>query len=315
MDCVTGCFGKLPTHGDFLRLAPDDAPSAQIDSWFLAGRIDPHRQPDRAAAFAAAAPVFALLPAANRWWAAAVFPSSDAVGRPSPFVVVAGLRASDYDDQPGLLPLLFAPFFQSAWRQHLAGWPDQPTALRQRCATLIHGIDVESAEKALLDGLGNTPQATLWAGLFGAAEDPRRAGAMTWLAQAASAVGSGQRLILQVPVAHQLHLSFWLTLVQLLGEAEPALVAMHPTGPRPTTTLAFGPPMAESGFAALWPDSSPGAFLSGFSNLLDEAGRQVVATSDPLHASLADGTASLRDLLHDLVAARRTKRYTQRTDR
>ena len=313
MDCVTGCFGKLPAHGDFLRLAPDDAPSAQIDSWFLAGRIDPHRQPDRAFSFASAAPVFALLPSANRWWAAAVFPSSDAVGRPSPFVVVAGLR--EFDDQPGLLPLLFAPFFQAAWRQHVAGWPGEPQALRQRCATLIDGIDGESAEKALLDGFGVTPQATLWAGLFGAAEDSRRAGAMTWLAQAASAVGSGQRLIIQVPVAHQLHLSFWLTLVQLLSDAEPTLVAMHPTGPHPSTTLAFGPPMAESGFAALWPDSSPSAFTSGFSNLVDEAGHQAVAASEPIHASLADGTASLRDLLHDLVAARRTKRYSQRPER
>ena len=97
-------WGKLPGHGDFLRIGSDSAPVAAFDAAFTALRLDAAQ----AEIFAVGGPVVAFIRQADRWWGAVVLPSTDRVGRHAPFVAVAGIRSVDPADEIGVLPLAFA---------------------------------------------------------------------------------------------------------------------------------------------------------------------------------------------------------------
>ncbi len=304
MDIATGCFGKLPAHGDFLRLLPPGiaAPDRLVDGWFQAAGLDQTRHPDRAAAFAAAAPAFALVPHQGRWWALASFPSQDAVGRQHPFTVAAGISAFGMDEEVGLLPILFAPFFQAAYARHLGGWPATPDALAAACRELTAGVDEAGAQAALVAGLESTTQGALWGSLLGDPLHPGRAGVLAMLA------APPPRMLRISPLVHQMPLAFVLMAVQLIHGAEgaPALIAMLATAPGSAAVL-YGQPRPEACTAALWPGLAPASFHEGACDLA--AGR---ASGAGELAALGDGRDSLRDLLHRLVAARRTHVYRRR---
>lgn len=303
-----GFFGKLPWHGDFLRDAPTGAPLDLIDSWLASAPIGPPGP--RTAAFDSAGPSLAMVRTRGHWWAMALQPSQDAVGRRFPFCVMAGLPEQDFGGEAALVPLMWLPFLGRCLQQAVRGWGADPAALRETVRACAQPVDAEGAGRRLVDALADHRVGKLWTGLLGSAGDPRRAGVWADVVALASDPGERTGLILH-PLANQLHLAFVLMLQQMLGSgaAAPVLIAMHPgkPGDAPGSAILWGRPTAAECLGALWP-SMPGAEVSR----LHDPVRRPATIGDPDLApeSLDDPDLSLRDLLHEVGSA--TRRHVRR---
>lgn len=299
---VVGFFGKLPWHGDFLRDAPANAPLDLIDAWLASAPIGPPGP--HSAAFDAAGPALAMVRARGMWWAMALFPSQDAVGRRFPFCVLAGHPEGDFGGEPGLVPMAWAPFLVRCLQQAARGWPQDAAGLRQAVFACLPAIDPEAEGRRLVEALADERQdalwrgvadrAAVWADLTSLAGDPERA--------------AGVRLR---QLGHQRHLAFVLMLMHLASGASfaPVFIGMQPGRPdeAPGATVLWGRPSAGECLAALWP-TLPGAAGGRIHDLPTAAG--AFGDADDAPDALADPQASLRDLLHQAGSA--TRRHVRR---
>lgn len=301
---LAGSFGKLPWHGDFLRDPPPGAPLDLLDAWLAGAPIGPPGP--RSEAFDAAGPGLAMVRARGSWWAMALFPSRDAVGRRYPFCVVAGVPEAAFGGEPGLVPTAWAPFLVRCLQQAARGWPQEAGALRAAVAACAQPIDVDHEGQRLVEALGDHRLADFWRGVLGAADDPRRAALWsTLLALAAEpAASTGVRLR---PMVHQLHLAFVLMLMRQVGGAgcAPVFIGMQPgrPGEAPGATILWGRPTAGECLAALWP-AMPGADGTRIRDPLRQS-----APPGALPEIATDPATSLRDLLHE--AGRIVRRQRQ----
>jgi type VI secretion system ImpM family protein len=303
-----GHFGKLPWHGDFLRDAPAGAPLELIDSWLAAAPIGPPGQ--RSAAFDAAGPSLAMVRTRGSWWAMAMFPSQDAVGRRFPFCVLAGLPEAEFGGEAALVPMLWLPFLVRCLQQSARGWPQDQATLRETVKTCVQPVDADGGGRRLVESLADHRVADLWRGTLGTEGDPRRAGVWADLVSLAVEPEAATGLLLR-PMAHQLHLPFVLMLQQLLGDSTcaPVLIGMHPgrPGEPPSATILWGRPSAAECLAALWP-SMPGAESSRIHDPVLKPG--AFGDADEAPEALGDPSMSLRDLLHEVGSA--TRRHVRR---
>lgn len=305
---ASGYFGKLPWHGDFLREAPPGAPLDLIDAWLAHAPIGPAGP--RSAAFDAAGPALAMVRARGHWWAMALFPSQDAVGRRFPFVALAGLPEGEFGDEAGLVAVAWAPFLVRCLQQAARGWPGDPAGLRAAVAACVQPIDTEAEGRHLVEALADRTVGELWAGTLGSAADPRRAG--MWMDIVGLAGDPARAIGLELrPMAHQAYLAFVLMLMHLVGDpaGAPVLLAIRPARPGGAAgaTVLWGRPGAAECLAALWPEL-PGADRT---RIHDPASRPG-AHGDPARApvDLDDAGLSLRDLLHRIGSA--TRRHVRR---
>lgn len=305
---VVGSFGKLPWHGDFLRDAPAGAPLELLDAWLSLAPIGPPGQ--RSEAFDGAGPTMALVRARGMWWAMALFPSHDAVGRRYPFCVLAGLPETAFGGEYGVVPLAWTPFLVRCLQQAARGWPQNQAQLHAAVAACSQPLDIEADGRRLVESLGDHRCAEFWQGSLGSAEDPRRAGVWADLVALASdpTQATGVRLR---PMAHQLHLAWMLMLQQLVGDAAcaPVFIGMQPgrPGENPGATVLWGRPTAAECLAALWP-AMPGAESQRIHDPIRHPGR--FGDADEAPEALGDPGASLRDLLHVVGSA--TRRHVRR---
>lgn len=301
-----GYFGKLPGHGDFLRAEPAGAPLDLIDAWLAPARLGANHAAD--AALDAAGPVLALVRSRGQWWALALFPSRDAVGRRYPFCVLAGLPAEEVGGETAVVPAACAPFLVRCLHRSAAGWPADQAGLRAVVAGLGGQVDLDAEEHRLVGSLGDESQGRLWSGLLGRADDPRRAGVWS-AAVAAGRSGEASCGLRLAPLAQLHHLAFWIMLLRFTGrEADPSLIAIHPglPGRQPSATLVWGRPTAAECLAALWP-SMPGAATT---RLVDPLAASGGINDAP--EFLDEPDLSLREVLHLVGSA--TQRITRRTD-
>ena len=295
-------WGKLPGHGDFLRIGSDSAPVAAFDAAFTALCLDAAQ----AEIFAVGGPVVAFIRQADRWWGAVVLPSTDRVGRHAPFVAVAGIRSVDPADEIGVLPLAFAPFIQRVLSQHAIGWPVEGEALRQLLAGFGADLSLDAGDEAFVAHLEATTQESLVTAFGG--PGPFTAILRTVVAAATGHLhGCGIRV---APVAGPVQAGFWLAAAWLVRARDetPGPLVLHPggVGIAPSITQLWPAPTAAQFAAALWPASSRA-----------EHGAQPIMAPAPqipeeLHLPtdlLTEPRAHLRDLLYRLVSQRRTQRY------
>ncbi len=300
-----GCFGKLPFYGDFIRVHGERDPVQAVERWFHGGALDPASP--RAAAFGASGPSFAIAHEHGQWWGIAQFPSQDQVGRRHPFALFAALPATEPVREVGVLPLLFIPFFARVMQAAARGWPSTQAGVKEMVATLGVSVDPAGEESRLMPALDSCTARELWQALAGAGGEAR-AGAIRGGLLGAAHDRAVHGLRIQ-PMAHQLHLSFWLMLLWLLRESHgmPALLAMHPGAPgrTPSACVLYERPSAATCFAALWPACAAAEATSGIHDLVGAATRHPPL---PLDDAAADPDATLRDLLHAVVALARQAR-------
>lgn len=297
-------WGKLPGHGDFLRIGSESAPVAAFDAAFTAMRLTEAGT----ARFAAGGPVVAFVRQADRWWGAVVLPSTDRVGRHAPFVAVAGIRSLEPADEIGVLPLAFGPFIQRVLGQHAAGWPADGESVRQLLAGFGADLTLDASEDAFVAHLEATTQASL-AVTYGGVDELIRVLRTVVAAALGVLPGCGIRVS---PVAGPVQAGFWLSAAWLVRARDdaPGPLVLHPggVGLAPSLTLLWPAPTAAQFAATLWPASCP-----------PEHSAQLIVAPAPVIPPevripveiLADPRAHLRDLLYRVVSQRRTQRYTR----
>ena len=164
---LVGSFGKLPWHGDFLRDAPQGAPLDLLDAWLALAPIGPPGP--RSEAFDGAGPTMAMVRARGMWWAMALFPSHDAVGRRYPFCVIAGMPDDEFGGEAGLVPVAWAPFLVRCLQQAARGWPQNQAELRTAVAACAQPIDLDSEGRRLVEALADHRASEFWRGTLGLA--------------------------------------------------------------------------------------------------------------------------------------------------
>jgi type VI secretion system ImpM family protein len=303
-----GCHGKLPFHGDFIRLHGSPSPADAIDRWFVSGA----RTMADTAAFDRSGPVFAIIPDQGLWWGTVVFPSRDHVGRRYPFAVFTGIPAQQFGSEVGLVAMAFVPFFQRVLAAQAKGWPGSVEDLRAMLAGLAWTPDMVADEKRLVASLEDFTSRELWSALLGSFVDPRKDGIVAGLLATASGSANAAGLRIQ-PMVHQGHFCFWLMLLWLLRDRAgmPALITLMPesAGMPPSATVLWDRPSLATVFAALWPASTPPGTATGISDLLAMSGKPLPELEEPM----SDGDLPLRDLLHAIVSAARRQRTLDRT--
>lgn len=253
------CFGKLPTHGDFVRYHASGRAMQGFDGWVQQGLVRVRQHAGRAEPDGEGGAVcfFVDMPGAPHALAGVLRPSRDRVGRRYPFLVAVEAESRRIEGRriPSW-PVRYARFYAAA-----AAFVDEAVA--------GHFPETDIAERlgalrALFDGalfpvdyehrLRQTTADSLWARTWGDAEDGRKYVVLKNLTDAlANARGRAPREAFRVPLprdARGLDVSFWLEAYwRLLGRApdQPALFWTAPTETAADAVLyiASAPPPAD----------------------------------------------------------------------
>ena len=231
------CFGKLPTHGDFVRHhvgGPDGGRGLQaLDTWLQRGLVQAHRRLGVGfeASFDAAPGICFVMdpPAGDHVLAGVLRPSRDAAGRRYPFLVAVSIPRSRVDGRrlPSW-PLRYQAFFAEATAlvadvvaQRLADehLPDRLAVLRDLFDHTPFLVDYEYR-------LRQAQVWPLWGRAWGASEDGRKYVLLKNLSEGfAAARGWPERLPLRFPypsAAKAIDVSFWLETCWRLHGKPPA---------------------------------------------------------------------------------------------
>lgn len=243
------CFGKLPGHGDFVRVNAGPELLA-LDGWLQAGLLATRGRPDWGAAWPATPSVrLARRAASGRTLAAVLVPSRDAAGRDFPLVVGGVLEGREVARRPELAPLVAEPLLAVA--EAVAAWGRAGRTLREVQAEverLTVEVDAGAAERRLAEALAATTLEQLVASAVGAWDDRRH----QLVANAVSLLGprARPRFALAVPSPGDgAAVAVWLALVVALrgGAADPPLVtwSQDPRGAAAGLRLVLVEPQGE----------------------------------------------------------------------
>jgi len=309
---TVGCYGKLPGHGDFLRVVGAHSPVEVLDTWLATAGLD---QRDRAATFDAASPAFTIVCTRGMWWGCALFPSRDSVGRRYPFTVFTGVPIADLADAGYLAVAAFLPFFMRTWQAAQQGWPADQAVLRAGLPNLAAPVDLTQEERRFVATLDTTTLGDVANGLFGAATEAQRAAVIADLLAVAGGAQPAGGVRFQ-PMAHQNHLGFWLMVLTLCGAKPvvPSVITLRFAhgGAPPAATLLFDHPAPAACLAGLWPELAARGTVAPH-DVVTQAGQ--LGEADEVPAELLAAGQSLRDVAHGLASLtrqRRTMRITRR---
>ena len=254
------CFGKLPTHGDFVRYHASGRAMQGLDGWVQQGlvRVREHAARADGGAGGEADPgtvcFFVDLPGAPHALAGVLRPSRDRVGRRYPFLVavevevrrIEGRRIPSWPVRYARFYAAAAAFVDEAVSGHFpeTDVPERLGALRALFDGALFPVDYEHR-------LRQTPAGDLWERTWGDAEDGRKYVTLKNLTDAlGSARGRAPREAFRVPLppdARGLDVSFWLEAFwRLLGRPpdQPALF-WTAAGPARALYIASAPPPAD----------------------------------------------------------------------
>jgi len=173
-------FGKVPTHGDFVRRRVNSTALRTFDAWIQEGMIAAGDTPGVLDAdFEKAAPVaFCFsLPAPAPPFVGVLGPSRDSVGRRYPFLVgFEGGASLAGNGAPGYLPVVFGERLARAAALIRAATTGQVRApdLEARVAPLSSGNDGDTALTGYDAFLKQTTASVFWAKLWGHPQDSRK---------------------------------------------------------------------------------------------------------------------------------------------
>lgn len=237
------CFGKLPSHGDFVRHRAGGAGVQALDAWLQRGVLHAQQRLGRGldAAFDAAGPTCFLIdpPAGAHVLAGALQPSRDRVGRRYPFLVAVEVERRRVDGRRiPAWPARYDAFFAEAAAtvSEAVEGRLEGEALPQRLQRL-HALFEDTP--FLVDyqhRLHDAKAWALWTRTWGSPEDGRKYVLLKNLAEVfAAARGQTPRLPLRFPLApapERLDVSFWLEACWRLAPRPPEQLALFWAAPR-----------------------------------------------------------------------------------
>lgn len=220
----SGCLGKLPLHGDFIRYNAASPEVHDFDHWVQEGIYHGYNELDSRwdATFDAAprARFIYIAPKTQRVVAGLFRPSVDKAGRRYPFMVYAVIEPGALGHDLAYLPWALEPYAAKAGE--IAGWADSAINLN----TFLTSIDQLRFEPDMGEAkrnfgryvLGKT-SGEVWAQDFGANAQPRVHAAVQSVSEGGDLRG-GNALALRLPVTgHTAEVSFWLELTRRLNKA------------------------------------------------------------------------------------------------
>ena len=292
----TGCLGKLPLHGDFIRYNASLAEVREFDTWVQEGIYEGYQQLDsKWDSTFDAAPVSRFIycsPKTRRVLAGLFKPSVDKAGRRYPFMVYTIIEPGALGNDTGYLPWAMEPFLLKA--MELAAWSDSAIDLNTFLRSFEgfrFELDVTEARKSFAKYVLGHSAGDYWTANLGAEDDPRRYAAVQLAAWGAD-IRAPESEALRLPVSEpEAEAALWIDLCRRFSGDNmlPTLAFWNePSGSIPVRLhLCFG---------ALRPSS----FLPFV--LPDRAGAQVIDLGAMQHvdASLLDrARAQFEDVLSE----------------
>jgi type VI secretion system protein ImpM len=224
MKLTSGCYGKVPIHGDFIRHNVTGTEIDQLDQWLQAGILSSRTTLGTAwdGSFDASRPQrFLYKPAGGRIVAGVIAASKDKPGRRFPFLVFTVFDAKSSPGDATILPAALTPFFDQAEEAILNGWQgkDLKTYLAHLDALALPQ-DLEEGRRAIHSFVADGTSELLWSGLFERPDDFRKYLLIHNLVETIRP-GSVPKYVLRIPrVTQAPAVAFWLELCRKLGKRE-----------------------------------------------------------------------------------------------
>ncbi|MEZ5991251.1 MAG: type VI secretion system-associated protein TagF [Planctomycetota bacterium] len=244
----SGCLGKLPLHGDFIRYNAGSAEVQEFDTWIQEGIYQGYQELDsRWDSSFDNAPVARFIycsPKSRRILAGLFKPSVDKAGRRYPFMVYTIIEPGALGIDAGYLPWAMEPFLLKA--TELAAWSDSAIDLKtflKSFESLHFEPDLTEARKSFAKFVLSHATGDYWAGSFGSADDDRRYAAVQLTAWAAD-LRSPESSALRFPaVEPEPETAFWMELSRRMSAASdlPTLAFWNEAGGTATRmNFAYG---------------------------------------------------------------------------
>jgi type VI secretion system protein ImpM len=216
-DFPTGCLGKLPLHGDFIRYNAASAEVRELDTWIQEGIYQGYQELDsRWDTSFDTAPVSRFIycsPRSRRLLAGLFKPSVDKAGRRYPFLVYTVIEPNALGNDAGYLPWAMEPFLLKA--AELAAWSDSAIDLNnflRSFESFRFKLDLTEARKSFAKYVLSHRAGEYWTASYGAADDPRRFAAVQLTAWGAD-LRAPESQALRLPVTEaEAEAAFWIEL-------------------------------------------------------------------------------------------------------
>lgn len=178
----SGCLGKLPLHGDFIRLNAASREVQDLDTWIQEGIYQAYEElGSRWDSTFDAAPTSRFIfchPRTKRIVAGLFKPSVDKAGRRYPFLVYTLIEADGLGNDVGYLPWAMDAFLQRA--TEMADWSNSAINLNAFLSSfrdLSFDEDMAEARKSFAKYVLSHGAGDYWTAIFGApAQDSRQGG-------------------------------------------------------------------------------------------------------------------------------------------
>lgn len=227
----SGCLGKLPLHGDFIRYNAAGAEINELDQWIQEGIYQGYNELgskwDSTFDAAPTARFIYSAPRTQRVLAGLFKPSVDKAGRRYPFLIYTVIEPGAMGAEIGYLPTAMGPFLTRA--RELLEWSDSAINLNTFLSTfesLRFVPDMVEARKEFARFVLASSANDYWASCFGGATDHRR-----YAAVGSAVEGAGTRppgsVAVRMPFSElDCEPAFWLELSRRLtdGKVLPTLV-------------------------------------------------------------------------------------------
>lgn len=303
----SGCLGKLPLHGDFIRYNAGSPEVHELDHWVGEGIVHGYHELgsawDRTFDAAPRATFIYVSPKSRRVVTGILQPSVDKAGRRYPFLVYALLEGAVAPTDVPYLPLALGPFLEKAGE--VAQWAQTSINLNMFLShfdTLRFEPDFAESRRTFGRHVLMKGAADFLGGDFGAANDPRAYAALQSVSEGPELKGN-QALAVRMP----LHdgpptTSFWMELSRRMTRAGTLPVLTYwseATGDVPARLhLCFGD-LGSRHFLPLVLPGRPDPVLRDLAGMHGdaEAARKGKAAFDQV---LSAGSLKLSDLLQRL---------------
>lgn len=218
----SGCLGKLPLHGDFIRYNAASPEVKELDEWIQGGIYEGYQKLEsRWDSSFDAAPISRFIfchPRTKRLVTGLFKPSVDKAGRRYPFLVYTIIESDGLGNEVGYLPWAIEPFLLKA--TELADWSDTAINLKSFLANfseLRFSSDLTEARKRFAQFVLGTNMQDYWTRSFGSADDDRRFAAVQFTSWG-SDVMPPESAAVRLPVSDmEAEAAFWLELSRRLS--------------------------------------------------------------------------------------------------
>ncbi|MBZ0134865.1 MAG: type VI secretion system-associated protein TagF [Planctomycetes bacterium] len=264
----TGCLGKLPLHGDFIRNNAASPEVHELDTWVQEGIYRGYELLDSKwdSSFdnAPTSRFIYCSPRSRRLLAGLFKPSVDKAGRRYPFMVYTIIEPGALGTDAGYLPLAMDSFLLKA--TELAAWSNAAIDLNTFLASFNSfrfTPDLTEARKQFAKYVLVNSAGDYWTGAFGSADDQRRYAAVQLTAWGADLRAPESTAIRYPATEPEAEAGYWIELARRFagGTSLPTLAFWNePSGSHAVRLhLGFGRLNSEWFLPFVLPDTPGGA--------------------------------------------------------